>query len=159
MEEIMKRNLINCLIEKSNIEVGMTFEQYRAYRNGELNLAEIKMINDLDFEIGRLNPNTYKCLTIILGILLGVLLGNSQIAYATGTEPINALGRKFLDIVRVGMYWVCLIKGCLEVGKEVTRGGDNMGNIGKIIIKYVLAFATLYIMPWAFDTVQETFAK
>lgn len=155
----MKRNLINCLIEKSNIEVGMTFEQYRAYRNGELNLAEIKMINDLDFEIGRLNPNTYKCLTITLGILLGVLLGNSQVAYATGAESINVLGRKALDIIRIAMYWVCLIKCILEVGKEVARGGDNTGNIGKIIMKYVLAFATLYITPWAFDTVQETFSN
>lgn len=155
----MKRNLINCLVEKSNIEVGMTFEQYKSYRNGDLNLAEIKMINDLDFEIGRLNPNTYKFLTIILAGVMSLLFANPTIAFANGIDSINKLGMTFLNIVRTGMYWVCIVKGCLEVGKEVTRGGDNMGNIGKIIVKYILAFATLFLLPWGFDLVQETFAK
>ena len=55
------------------------------------------------------------------------------------------------------MYWICLIKGLVDVGREVSRGGDNIGNIGKIVLKYVLAFATLYIMPYLFDLVRDNF--
>lgn len=154
----MKRNLINCLVTKSNIEVSMSFEQWRLYENGELNLVQIKMMNDVDFELFKLDPIMYRSLVVIISILL-FYFSTGSIAFASGLDAIPALGQRFLDIVRTGMYWVCLVKGCLDVGKEVTRGGDNLGNIGKIIMKYTLAFATLYIMPTCFDTVKEAFGQ
>ncbi len=155
----MKRNLINCLVEKSNIEVSMSFEQYRSYRDGELNLAEIKLINDLDIDLGKLDINSYRILVIVIAGVISLISANPTIAYASGLDSINNMGMKFLDIIRTGMYWVCIIKGSLDVGKELTRGGDNMGNIGKIVVKYVLAFATLFLLPWCFDTVRDTFAQ
>lgn len=156
----MKRNLINCLVTTANIEVSMSFAQWKLYQNGEINLAEIKLINDLDFQLSSLNVDTYRLMVFALAILLNLFTHTSTIAFAVGgSEAITVLGNKFLKIIQEGMYFVCLTKGILEVGKEVTRGGDNLGKIGRIIITYVLAFATIFIFPWAFDTVKETFAN
>lgn len=154
----MKRNLINCIITTTNIEVSMSFAQWRSYQGGEMNLAEIKMINDLDFQLSKVNIDTYKLMVFSLALLLNLLTKVSVTAFAVGgSEAIPMLGNKFLGIIQEGMYYVCACKGVLEVGKEVVRGGDNLGKIGKIIISYIIAFATIYIFPWAFDTVKETF--
>lgn len=154
----MKRNLINGLVKLSNIEVVMNIEQFKIYRNGELNLLEIKMINELDTEIGIIRDNNkklYKYLVVALAFVLTVSI--STTTHAVGLDSIDVLGNTFLTIVRRCMYWVCLIKSIIDIGKEVQKGGDNMGNIGKIIMKYVLAFASLYIMPYLFDLVKGSF--
>lgn len=154
----MKRNLVNCLVTTANIEVTMSFQQWKAYTSGDINLAQIKMINDVELQLSKLNINTYKIIVTVIASTL-FLINNNNVALAAGIDSIQVLGNKFLDIVRNAMYWVCLVKGCLDVGKEVTRGGDNLGNIGKIIMKYTLAFGTLYILPSCFDMVRDTFAE
>lgn len=154
----MKKSLINSLVMISNVEVTMNVEQFRAYRSGELNLLEIKMINDLDEELGWLIENDNKAYrNVVVGLAFTMTALSSSLVFASGLDSIDTLGNTFLNIVRRAMYWICLIKALVDVGKEVSRGGDNMGNIGKIIMKYVLAFATLYLLPWLFDLVKESF--
>lgn len=154
----MKKNLINRLIELSNIEVSMSMDQFKMYKNGEVNLFEIKMINELDAEIGVMRYNNKKLYKyLVVGLAFALTLSIPTTAHAVGLDSIDILGNTFLTIVRRGMYWVCLIKSIIDIGKEVQKGGDNMGNIGKIIMKYVLAFASLYIMPYLFDLVRDSF--
>lgn len=153
----MKRNLINGLVELSNTEVTMSIEQFKLYRNGSLSLLEIKIINDLEEEIGWIVTNEkqlYKHIVICIAFLL-TTTSMAVIPRAAGLDSIDSLGNTFLNVVRRTMYWICLIKGLVDVGREVSRGGDNIGNIGKIVLKYVLAFSTLYIMPDLFDLVRD----
>ena len=155
----MKANFINRLIEFSNLEVTMNYNQYRSYRSNNINLLEIKMENKLDEEIGfifRNDKKLYKLIVIAIAFAMTISL-TTVTASAGGMENIDKLGNTFLNIVRRAMYWICLIKGLVDVGREVSRGGDNIGNVGKIIFKYVLAFATLYLMPWLFDLVRDSF--
>lgn len=155
----MKRKLINGLVELSNIEVTMSIEQFKLYRNGSLSLLEIKIVNDLEEEIGWIFTNEkqlYKYIAICIAFLL-TTTSMTVTSRAAGLDSIDSLGNIFLNIVRRTMYWICLIKGLVDVGREVSRGGDNIGNIGKIVLKYVLAFATLYIMPYLFDLVRDNF--
>jgi hypothetical protein len=56
---------------------------------------------------------------------------------------------------RIG-YWVLLVMCILEVLKCVANGDTK--EIGKIIMKYLLAFMVLFLIPWAFDLVIGIFS-
>ena len=69
----MKRNLINSLVELSNIEVTMSIDQFKLYRSGSLSLLEIKIVNNLEDEIGWIFTNEkqlYKYIVICIAFLL-----------------------------------------------------------------------------------------
>lgn len=70
-------------------------------------------------------------------------------------NKIDDLGYKFLNIIRDGGYWIILIIAVADVIKTAMRGGKN--EIGGTIIKYLLIYSTLYILPLLFNMIKEVF--
>lgn len=68
---------------------------------------------------------------------------------------IDAAGGTFLLICRRFAYWLCLIMCIIEILRSLMQGDTK--SIGKVIFKYVLAFATLYFMPWLFNIIKSIF--
>ena len=97
--------------------------------------------------------------TIIIGLALGLVLLNTTTTYAS--EPnlngIDKLGNTFLRLVRKGGYWICLIMGIINCVKVGLQGGDKAGDIMKVVFKYVLIFASLFLLPFLFDLVESSF--
>lgn len=103
------------------------------------------------------NKNFKTC--IIFSLAVALILIDKQVVYASTPDlsGIDKMGRTFLGIIQHGGYWITLVMGLIDVIKQVPRGGDGFGNIGKIVAKYILIFASLYFMPYMFDIVKDCF--
>lgn len=82
------------------------------------------------------------------------LVNHPALAFADGSglEEIDKLGFMFLTIVRRVGYWLALICAIVELIKCMREGG-NKQDIGQIIMKYILIYAALFLIPKAFDII------
>ena len=75
------------------------------------------------------------------------------------TSGIDKLGNTFLILLQKGGYWICLVMGVKDIIRQLMKGGDNIGDVGKVIVRYVLAFASLHMLPYFFDLAAECFTR
>lgn len=159
----MKNKLINCLIEKSNIQVTFTEEQWRAYRENKTNLLAVKLNKDLNINPIK-NQNSFQFNSdiakykkvIVFGMTLTLIIISSTIKTyaAVNTNGLEELGRTFVDLIQIAGYWLCFSKGLIDIIKEVLKGGDKAEGIAKILINYTLAFASFYLLPTLFNLIK-----
>ena len=104
-----------------------------------------------------LNNKKIKTMAIV-GMAIGLSLLNAKVTGAAqNTDAIDKLGNTFLSLVRKSGYWICLVMGIVNCIKVGLQGGDKAGDIAKVIFKYVLVFASLYLLPFLFDIVESSF--
>lgn len=70
-------------------------------------------------------------------------------------SKIDSAGFTMLSLVRTIGYWICIIMCVIEILRALMQGDTK--SIGKIIIKYILAFAAFYFLPWLFDIIKGIF--
>lgn len=153
----MKNYLINTLVSASNIQVSFTKEELRLYRNGTLNLLDIKFLNKFRTELSELLKNKDFYRLMVCGMAFIMTFSSSTVMASTldvGTT-IDKIGYKILSVVYKAMKWVCLIKAVIDVGREVSKGLDNVGNTVKVALKYVIAYGILLLLPQFFDWIEE----
>lgn len=82
---------------------------------------------------------------------------NPVVAYAeTDLTKIDGLGNRFLNTIRIGGYWIILIVAVADIIRIAMKGGKN--EIGNAIIKYLVIYSSMYILPLLFDMIREVFA-
>lgn len=137
----------------------MTFKQYREYESGEKTLREIKRerkeLNKLEEIATKIveNPRLRRMTVFAIAGLNYMSVAAADAAAAT--SKIDVAGNMFLGIVQGIGYWLCLIGCIMEILKCVMNGSSK--DVGRIMLKYLLIFATLYLMPWAFDLIKGIF--
>lgn len=138
----------------------MTFSQYRAYKNGEKTLREIKRernemgkLEDIATEIVE-NPRLKRLVVFTVASLnyASEVLADTSEAYA----KIDRGGILILGLIQTVAYWLCIISCIMEILKTVMNGSTK--DVGKIMLKYILIFASVYLMPWAFNLIKDIFA-
>lgn len=139
----------------------MTFSQYREYERGEKTLKEIKRerreLQKIDDMIGKIMGNS-RLKKMLVFTVAGLNYASTVLAdTGQAVANIDDAGGTFLGIIQSIGYWLCLIGCMMEILKSVLNGTSK--DIGKIIIKYLMIFAALYFMPWAFDLIKEIFSK
>ena len=81
------------------------------------------------------------------------LISHPAMAFAAdGLDKIDELGLSFLIISRRIAYWILAIAAIYEILKCSRQGGDKK-EITEILMKYILLYATLFLVPKAFDFV------
>lgn len=98
------------------------------------------------------NKRLEKMFTFVVGSLMYC---KEVYASVGGLQGIDALGGKLLSVCRKFAYWVGIIMCIVEIIKSLLQGDSK--SIGKIIIKYILAFAAIYFVPWLFDLIKASF--
>lgn len=97
---------------------------------------------------------------VVISLAIALMLTSVQAnASEINTSGIDKLGNTFLVLLQKGGYWICLVMGIKDIIRQLMKGGDNVGDVGKVIVKYVLAFASLYMLPYLFDLAAECFTK
>lgn len=83
------------------------------------------------------------------------LINHPSIAFAnSGFEELDILGMTFLTIIRRLGYWVAMLFAVIEVIKCAREGGDKQ-DIMQIVMKYIVIYATLFLIPKAFDMITK----
>lgn len=134
------------------MKIVMNHNQFLEWKYENKNTLDIKLEN-----LGVKDSKKFeKQLAVGVGTAL-FLISNPLMVMAVDLSGIDRLGNTFLDIVRKVGYWIALIGAIKDIIKATMRGGNNTGEIGKIIMLYILAFGSLYLMPSLFDMVKEAF--
>lgn len=152
----MKYKFLDSIITISKREVVFNRDQLRAYRNDELSLAEIKYSDNMMLKVMS-DESLKRTFVFLLACTFIVFKVNTP---AAASEPnmdkIDGFGYRVLGYIRGFAYWICIIMCIAEIIKDIMQGADK-SSIGKIILKYVLAFAALFIVPQLFDMIKESF--
>lgn len=133
----------------------MSIPQFCKLQRGELTLKQIREENEIEGFATHIRNN--KNLEKMFVFVTGSLIYFSKIVSAAENSPkgIDTLGFKLLGVFRQFAYWVCIIGCIIEICKSLMQGDHK--SIGKIIAKYVLAFAAIYFVPWIFDIIKGEF--
>lgn len=156
----MKKNFINNLLILTNRQITFNAEQWRAYKNGILTLDDIYKINLVDKEISKLNKTAYNVLAFMVAGVVGVIEAYQNTLTVQVSNPIGAidtLGNTFLGIFQGLGRWIVLIMAFIEIVKAVMKGSSSTSEIFGIIFKYVIIFATMFLLPYFFDVVASAF--
>ena len=136
-------------------EITMSIPQFLAYERGEKTLKDIKEENQLESLATRIinNDRLRKITVFTIASLNYISTVQADVVQATG--KIDNAGLMFFGILQTIGYWLCLLGCIMEILKNIMNGSSK--DIGKVMLKYILVFATLYIMPFAFDLIKEVF--
>lgn len=136
-------------------EITMSINQFMEVQAGEKTYKDIEIENGLESLATKIiNDDRLRRMTVfvIAGLnYTGEVLADTSQAVA----KINVAGYTFLNIVQTLGYWLCLIGCIMEILKSLMNGSSK--DVGKLMLKYLLIFAALYLMPFAFDLIREIF--
>lgn len=129
----------------------MTIPQFNAIQRGELTYKDLE-VETLASKILK-DARLTKCFVLSVAF---INIANKYYADVTAvTSKIDTAGNLFLDITQSVARWTCLVMCLVEITKNIMNG--NTKEIVKIMFKYLLAFATTFLMPFAFDMIESIF--
>lgn len=134
------------------MNIVMNHNQYLCWKNGEKTTLDIKLEN-----LGISDSKKFqKHLVVGLAVSL-FIINHPTVIYAAGTDGIDILGATFLSYIRKGGRWIAIICASIEIIRSGMRKGGSASEIGQIVIKYSLLYASLYIITWIFDLIEGAF--
>lgn len=132
------------------MKITLNHEEFLQYKYNNKSLLSLKLKRLFKNEL-------FKKSLISIGESSIVIILNTNNCYAIAdTSKIDVAGNMFLEIVKHAGYWIILIVAICNVIKTATTTNNN-SDIFKVIAKYILIYATLFILPWAFDLVEGVF--
>ena len=128
----------------------LNHEEFLQYKYNNKSLLSLKLKRLFENEL-------FKKSLISVGESSIMIILNANNCYAVADmSKIDVAGNMFLEIVKHAGYWIILIVAICNVIKTATTTNNN-SDIFKVIAKYILIYATLFILPWAFDLVEGVF--
>lgn len=139
------------------MEIGITLNN-ELVKNFDFSKKEKSEIKSLDQWIGQVKRSD-KRLYKILVFTVASMSYSATVLADTGEalNNIDKIGYIFLSIFQKVGYWGCLLGCFVEILKSLMNTGTK--DIWKIFMKYMVIFAILYLLPWAFDLIKETFSS
>ena len=132
------------------MKITLNHEEFLQYKYNKKSLLSLKLKRLFENEL-------FKKSLISVGESSIMIILNANNCYAVADmSKIDVAGNMFLEIVKHAGYWIILIVAICNVIKTATTTNNN-SDIFKVIAKYILIYATLFILPWAFDLVEGVF--
>ena len=132
------------------MKITLNHEEFLQYKYNNKSLLSLKFKRLFENEL-------LKKSLISIGESSIMIILNANNCYAIADmSKIDVAGNMFLEIVKHAGYWIILIVAICNVIKTATTTNNN-SDIFKVIVKYILIYATLFILPWAFDLVEGVF--
>lgn len=124
--------------------------------NVDLSLKKLfgRNLKVADDEAGKIlrNKKLRKKVVFTLAMAIMLVLEPTSFAHAaTGAGGFDSLGRLFWGYVKVIARWGCLIMCGIDIVKNLNNG--DVRGLGRVIAKYVIAYAAIVYLPWLFDQI------
>lgn len=137
-------------------EIIMSIPQFLQYQRGEKTIKDIELENGLESIATKIMKDTRLRKMAVFTIASLNYMSTVQAAATDAIARIDSAGYMFFGIIQSIGYWLCLIGCIMEILKSVMNGSSK--EVGKLMMKYILIFAALYLMPFAFNLIREIFA-
>lgn len=98
------------------------------------------------------NNRLKKTAVFVIGSLFYI---NDKVYAVDSFSKIDKAGNTILEVVRRIGYWCCIIGCIIDIIRALMQGDTK--SIAKIMMKYALAFAALFIFPWILDLIKSIF--
>ena len=139
------------------MEIGITLNN-KLVKNFDFSKKEKSEIKSLDQWIGQVKRKDSRLYKILVFTVASMSYSANVLAdTGTALNNIDKIGFVFLSIFQKVGYWGCLLGCFVEILKSLMNTGTK--DIWKIFMKYMVIFAILYLLPWAFDLIKETFSS
>ena len=92
---------------------------------------------------------------MLVTIMSTTLVFYSYPSLAQDLAKLDQAGVKILNIVQKIGYWIILVKATKDVITSLLNGANN--DISGIVIKYVIAYGSLFALPWMLTLVEGIF--
>lgn len=137
------------------MEIGITWNN-ELVKNFDFSKNEKEEIKALDNWIGQIKRKDTRLYKILVFTIAGVSYSlNAYADVGDAITRIDSVGFIFLSIFQRVGYWGCLLGCFVEILKSLMNTGSK--DVWKIFAKYLIIFAILYLLPWAFDFIKEVF--
>ena len=137
------------------MEIGITLNN-KLVKNFDFSKKEKSEIKSLDQWIGQVKRKDSRLYKILVFTVVGMSYSANVLAdTGEALNRIDKVGFIFLNIFQKVGYWGCLLGCFIEILKSLMSTGTK--DIWKIFMKYMVIFMILYLLPWAFDLIRETF--
>lgn len=123
-------------------------------KNFDFSRREKVTLNSWLGSIEKKDTKLYKTIVFTIAGLNYASLVLADTSAAVG--KINSAGYMILSVAQSIGYWLCLVGCIIEILKSVMNGTSK--DAAKIMMKYILYFAALYLMPFAFNMIRDIFA-
>jgi hypothetical protein len=134
------------------MKVVMDHTQYLDWKYKNKSVLDIKLEN-----LGIKDSKKFER-QMVIGLAVGLFIMNHpHMAYASSSDGVDALGAKFLDYIRRGGRWISIICASIEIIRSGMRKGGSASEIGQIVLKYSLLYASLYLITWIFNEIEKAF--
>lgn len=87
-------------------------------------------------------------------VFLAAILEAQKVYALSDGKGIDHLGYVLINMIRQYAYYILIIMCILEVIRAVASGDSK--KILSIIMKYLLVFIAMYLIPGLFDTIRAT---
>lgn len=91
----------------------------------------------------------------VIGTAIILFLGFADTSFASTGIDVGAK-KLYVRLIGVGK-WVIIVKGGIDTIKSVAEGDFQASK--KNFLGYVLTYAILWALPWAFDEVEKLFTE
>lgn len=141
--------MLNCLSKTTD----MSLTDFLKLERKQITLDEIIKNNTFENFTTKI-LESHKTKRFVISFLASLLYAKKVLAVTNGNS-IDVLGFKFLGLIRHWAYWILLIM-CIV---EVVRAGisNDSKKILSIVMKFILMFASLYLVPELFDAIKSAF--
>ena len=133
--------------------ISLTWNNQLVFDKEFKNREERRTVNKV---IGSLDTKIYRSLVFTVA-LFGFLTKKVSAGIDKGLEKTDLYGNQLLMIVQRVGFWVCVI-GCLvEILVSVFKKGGGQKEIISLVFKWLLIFASFYLVPLLLSSVAEFF--
>ena len=125
----------------------------KVVRNYDFSRRERQDLNSWIGEVEKKDTRLYK---ILVFTVAGLNYASKVLADTTeAMGKVKVAGSTILGLIQGIGYYLCLLSCIIEILKSIMNGSSK--DVAKIMMKYLLIFASLYLMPFLFDLVREIF--
>jgi len=133
-------------------------------KNGEITFKEIRRNHRDGYDIEKfstyiLKNNRLTKMVVVLIASINIILRNKMNSIAVEAvangKGIDVLGNKLLGLFQYYGHWVLLIMCVLECIKSGVNGDSK--KILSIVVKFLLIYASLFLVPQLFDIITTSF--
>lgn len=140
------------------MELVMNYNQYLQWKNKEKTELDIKLENsNLKILNNRKMRKKFERQAVIGMATALFILSNPVRVMAVDLSSMQKLGNTIVTLIQKAGYWLILAMALLDIIKTSMKSGNNASEIGKLILYYLLIFASLHFMPYLFNMVAEAF--
>lgn len=139
------------LLERKKIT--LSIPEFLSYERGEKTLSQI--VDERKIEKLLSDPKIFKVSTITLALVMTISEKAMAVDVLVKLSKLEEAAALVINLIQQVGFLICTIMALIELIRAMVK--KDLNEISSIFVKYILGFASLYALPWAFEIIRGMF--